>query len=120
MSVSDGNVPSQPGPKHRPALVRSVLLNRDHTRARIEVTYGTSKLKVETRLLDLILANASDLAEMGLPQATRFDLDMTVTLPWAAEFFEPRAGQSTPILGHLNFAAISQLEALKVMRRGRG
>jgi hypothetical protein len=101
----------------RPALVRSVYLNRGHTKARAEVTYGTSNLKVETRHLDLILANATDLAEMGLPQATRFDLDMTVVLPWCEEFFMPREGQTSPIIGHLNFAAVSQLETIKVLRR---
>lgn len=73
--------PSKPGPKPRPALVRSVFINKDHTKAQVEVTYGSSKLKTDTRLLDLILQNATDLAEMGLPQATRFDLDLTVRLP---------------------------------------
>jgi hypothetical protein len=111
--------PSNPGPKPRLALVRSVYLNPTHTRARVEVTYGSSKLKADTRLLDLILANATDLAEMGLPQATRFDLDISVLLPWCEEFFEPSAGHRTPIIGHLNFTAVSQLETLKVMRRGR-
>lgn len=109
--------PSGPGPKSRPALVRSVYLNRAHTRARVAVTYGTSNQKLDTRPLDLLLANATDLAEMGLPQATRFDLDAAVVLPWCEEFFVPRAGQSSPIIGHLNFAAVSQLETLKVLRR---
>lgn len=113
----DRDQPSRPGPKPRPALVRSVFLNKQHTRAQIEVTYGTSKLKQDARLLDLIIANATDLAEMQLPQATRFDLDVTLTLPWASEFFEPRPGQSSPIISHLNHAAVSQLETLKVMRR---
>lgn len=108
---------SKPGPKSRPALVRSVFLNRAHTWARVEVTYGTSNTKNDTRLLDLIIQNATDLAEMGLPQATRFDLDRTVILPWSAEFFEPRAGYETPIIGHLNHSAVAQLEALKVLRR---
>jgi hypothetical protein len=74
-------------------------------------------LKITTRVFDLILQNAADLAEMGLPQATRFELDLTVTLPWCAEFFEPRTGQRSPIIGHLNHAAIAQLETLKVLRR---
>lgn len=110
-------MPSRPGPKQRPALVRSVLIDKSHTKLRVEVTYGTSVLKTDTRFLDLVIANATDLAEMCLPQATRFDLDCTVVLPWAEEFFVPRPGQPTPIIGHLNMAAISQLETLKVMRR---
>jgi len=97
----------------------SCRLHKGHSRAGLEVTYGTSNLKLDVHTLDLIVANATDLAEMGLPQATRFDLDRTVTLPWCEEFFVPRAGQQSPIIGHLNFAAVSQLEALKVMRRGR-
>lgn len=90
----------QPGPKMPPALVRSVFLNKQHTRARVEVTYGSSKLKVDDRPQDLILQNATDLAEMGLPQASRFDLDLSLQLPWAAEFFEARPGQRSPIIGH--------------------
>lgn len=110
---------ANPGPKPRPALVRSVYLDKPHTRAQVEVTYGSSQLKTDTRLLDPILQNATDLAEMGLPQATRFDLDLTLRLPWSTEFFEPRPGQQSPIIGHLNFPSISQLEALKVARRKR-
>lgn len=110
-------MPSRPGPKPRPALVRAVLLDKTHTKARVEVTYGSSKLKADARPLDLILSNATHLAQMGLAQATRFDLDLTVTLPWASEFFEPRPGHATPIIGHLNQESIAQLEALKVVRR---
>ena len=112
-------MPSRPGPKPRPALVRSLYLNKDHTRARIEVTFGTSNTKMHDRPYDLILSNATERAEMGLPQSTRFDLDRTAILPWAVEFFEPRAGHRTPIIGHLSSAAIAQLEALKVYRRLR-
>ena len=99
--------------------MRGARLSPDHQRAQIEVTYGTSRLKLDNRPLDLIIQNASELAAMGLPQVTRFDLDQTVWLPWCAEFFEPRSGQNTPIIGHLTPATIAQLETLKVLRRRR-
>jgi hypothetical protein len=93
-------------------------LNKDHSRAEIEVTYGTSKTKSDSRaLLDLIVSNAAELALMGLPQATRFDLDLTIWLPWCSQFFIPRPGQPTPIMGHLTQTATMQLETLKVLRR---
>ena len=110
-------MPSRPGPKPRPALVRAVFLNRTHTRAQVEVTFGTSNTKSDERLYDLIVSNASERAVMGLAQATRFDLDRTVRLPWAKDFFQPHDGHNTPIIGHLTPAAIAQLEALKVTRR---
>lgn len=109
---------TRPGPKARPALVRAVQLDRTGSRARIEVTYGTSNLKVETRGdIDLLLANATELARMGLSQPTRFDLDRTATLPWAEEFFVAREGYQTPIIGHLSAEGCAQLEAIKVYRR---
>ena len=113
-------MPSKPGPYPRPALVRSVFLNPDHTKAMVEVTYGTSNTKSDERPFDLILANAAEMAMMGLPQATRFDLDRTLRLPWAREFFEPRRDRPTPVIGHLTHSAIAQLEALKVARRFKG
>jgi len=111
--------PGHPGPKPRPALVRSIGLSKDHSRAELEVTYGTSNTKSDSRLLDLIIGNANELALMGLPQATRFDLDLTLWLPWCSEFFVPRPGQPTPVIGHLTQTTISQLETLKVLRRGK-
>lgn len=109
----------KPEPKPRPALVRTVLLGKGHQRAWIEVSYGTSKLKEDSRLLDLIIRNATEMAAMGLPQAIRFDLDSTVVLPWAKEFFVARPGYSTPIIGHMTQSACMQLETLKVLRRQR-
>jgi hypothetical protein len=96
-----------------------VRLSPDHQRAEVEVTYGTSKIKPGKRPLDLIVQNASELAAMGLPQVTRFDLDLTIWLPWCSEFFQPREGQQNPIIGRLTQTAIAQLETLKVLRRQR-
>jgi hypothetical protein len=92
-------------------------LNKEQTRAFVEVTYGTSQRREEERPLDLHVCNASEMAEAGLPQATCFILEKTVTLPWCAEFFTKREDGSGPIVGHLPQTAIMQLETLKVMRR---
>jgi hypothetical protein len=107
---------TKPGPKPRPGLVRSVLLNHDHTKAAVEVCYGTSKLKKDLFPLDLFIENAAQLNLLGLPQATRFEIDRTLQLPWAKEFFEPRDGTKTPIIGRLTEDEIAQLETLKRIR----
>lgn len=104
-----------PGPKCRPALVRSVALTEGHKHAFVEVCYGTSKLKSDLHPDDLIIQNAAQLNLLGLPQATRFELSKTIWLPWASEFFEARKGCKTPIIGHLTNREIGQLEG--VMRR---
>lgn len=108
-----------PGPKPRPALVRAVKLNRERTRAEVEVTYGTSKLKSFERPYDLIIQNAGDLSAMRLPQATRFDLDKTIWLPWAEEWFAPRVHGQSPIIGSLTQGCRQRLADLKVKRLRR-
>jgi len=108
--------PNTPGPYPRPSLVRAVALNRDQTKAIVNITYGTSRIK-ENRTLDLQIQNCRSLDECGLEKATRFDLDKTIWLPWAKEFFRPPARYSGPILGHLDPQSCMQLEALKVARR---
>jgi len=96
-------MPGVPAPRARPALVRCVLLAQGHTHAFVEVTYGTSNLKIfQRRRVDLIIQNDSELCGMGLPQATRFDLERTVTLPWASEFFVGRTANQSPVIGHLS------------------
>ena len=110
--------PNKPGPKCRPALVRAVFLYAQQTKVAIEVTYGTSKIS-RLHQLDLHIANNEEMAAAGLPQASGFRLARTIKLPWAAEYFTPRDGGKTPIIGHLAQQTIMQLEALKVMRRGK-
>jgi hypothetical protein len=107
---------SEPGPKSRPGLVRSVELSTDHKRARVEVCYGTSKLKHDLYPTDLFIENASRMAQLGLTQSTRFELDRTLILPWAKEFFSPKDGSRTPIIGHLSEPEITQLETLKRLK----
>src|SRR5688572_29973401 len=76
---------SKPGPKPRPGLVRSVELSEDHKRARLEVCYGTSQLKKDLFPYDLFIENTAQMNVLGLPQATRFEIDRTLLLPWASE-----------------------------------
>ena len=108
---------TKPGPKARPGLVRAVQLSQDHTHARVEVCYGTSKLKKSMYPYDLFIENAAQLTLLGLSQATRFELERTVFLPWAKEFFECRDGSKTPVIVHLSDSEIGQLETIKRLRR---
>src|SRR5665213_4334038 len=55
----------------------------------VHVIYGTSKLKAATRPLDFFVSNYQDMHDAGLYQATRFDMDTHLWLPWAEEFFSP-------------------------------
>jgi hypothetical protein len=87
-------------------------------RSAIKVSYGTTNLKWLMRgRVDLIIQNAAELAEIGLPMATRFDLDESNVLPWCAEFFCIPRGRSSIIVGHLNKTASQRLERI-LMRRG--
>lgn len=109
--------PTKPGPKPRPALVRSLFLNKAQTAAGVEVTYGTSKIGASADTYDLIVSNMVSIEASGLPCATRFAIDRTIRLPWCSEFFEPREGYNSPLIGSLDTPSRMQLEALKVMRR---
>lgn len=112
-------LPHLPAPSPHPALVRAVELFHGHTKARVEVTFGTSKNVHETSL-DLIIANREEMNVAGLFQNTRFKLDKTRKLPWAEEFFAAPVGKKSPIIGHLGSTSIAQLEAIKVLRRSPG
>lgn len=107
----------EPGPKHRPTLVRALRLSPDGTMAAIEVTFGTSRIRHTEHPFDLIIENSIALDECGLPCATRFNLDRTIWLPWAREYFSAREGYTHPVTGALNESSRMQLEALKVARR---
>lgn len=111
--------PNAPGPKSRPGLVRAIRLNKDQTKALVEITYGTTKLKGRERPLDLHVQNLRCIEESGLERATRFDLDLTIWLPWSKEYFAPPPGYKHPAIGHLDATSRMQLEALKVNRRLR-
>ena len=97
-------------------MVRAASRRRGLRIAEVEITYGTTKLRSQENPLDLILSNNADMNEMGLPSATRFALDRTIWLPWAAEFFAPLRGLKNIIIGRLNANSLAQLELIKTQR----
>jgi hypothetical protein len=101
---------AMPGPKARPALVRTTAVMDDTGAGEVEVVYGTKVLKLERRSLDLHVTNVQEMNRAGLFHPTRFDLDKTIWLPWAEEFFVPGAGKVDPILGSLSPYMIRKLQ----------
>jgi hypothetical protein len=70
----------------------------------LNIAYGTKNLKILTRQdKDLIIQNVSDLKAMGLPAATRFNIEKTqrINLLWGPENFACWPGRSHPRLGSL-------------------
>lgn len=99
----DHIAPEKPGPKNRPALVLSVRYASDPPDGThlVKVVYGTSNLKTGQRPHDFIIGNFATRLICRLPQATRFDLDQVVWLPWAEPYFVARPGQQTPVISVL-------------------
>jgi hypothetical protein len=84
----------------------------------VHVVYGTSVLKHDTRPLDFFVENYYDMYEAGLYQATRFDLDQHLWLPWAREFFEPpNTKYANPAIGHLSNNSLELLGVLLKLRK---
>lgn len=105
--------------KLRPCLVLNVLRGKSTGNFSCIVAYGTSKLKIhQRRSLDLIIQNSQDLDTIGLPFATRFDLDELAQLPWNPEFFDCWSGYPTPVIGSLTEIYIKDL-AYTLMSRMR-
>ena len=99
----DHIAPGVPGPKSRPALVFKVRYATKQPDGRffVQIAYGTSKLKTGRRPHDFRISNAATLDVLRLPQATRFDLDMVLWLPWARPWFNARKPDdrfSTPVV----------------------
>jgi hypothetical protein len=113
----DSTSASRPGAKLRPCLITRVLRNRATDQTACDVHFGTTNLKVTTRLgLDLIIQDPVELDLVGLPRATRFDLDQKATLPWNDAFFGCWAGYSSPIIGSLTVELVKEY-AFLMMRR---
>lgn len=88
-----------------------------------EVYFGTKNLrKSATMGIDLIIMNNSDLDDLNLPVATRFDLaeKSCVLLPWSSQNFGCWHGFSTPILGSLNEGYRKELAYCRMNRLGIG
>ena len=86
-------------------------------RGAVEVSYGTTKLKLDKRgRVDLIIQNATTMGSLGLPMATRFDLDLTNILPWCEEFFCVPEHAGGIVTGRLNMDDVTRYRA-KLKRR---
>lgn len=91
-------------PAHRPCLVTAVYEDTESGGYACEVTFGTKSLKTHQRAeLDIIIINSSDLDAMGLPMATRFDLDACnrIVMEWNVKNFKPWRGYVSPKIGAL-------------------
>lgn len=109
--------PKRPGPKSRPALVRSVVLAASHTQAWVEVVYGTSRATKQSHPNDLHIVKSAEIDKCGLLKVTCFVLDRTALLPWSPEYFVKRPDDGVgPIVGHLSEDRRQRLETLKRRR----
>jgi hypothetical protein len=76
----------------------------------VEVSYGTKVLKLAVAASIWHVTNLEEMNRAGLFHPTRFDLDKTIWLPWAEEFFIPGKGKIDPILGSLSQYMIRKLQ----------
>jgi hypothetical protein len=86
------------------------------------IAYGTKNLKfVQRKNLDLIIQNAADLSAVGLPMATRFDLDAKniITLPWTTEFFGCWSGYRHPRIGSLTEDYVKSYAYVMALRQSQ-
>lgn len=86
-----------------------------------EVAFGTKTLKThQRRELDIIIVNSSDLDEIGLPIATRFDLDAEnrVVMEWIDGSFSPWKGYQSPKIGALTLEYQKEYAWLMAKRGG--
>jgi hypothetical protein len=97
------------GFKDRPALVRSVR-QKDGNRA-LEVAYGTSKLH-KPYVSSFYVANLTDMNAAGLFLATRFELDLTLLLPFAEDYFPKRPDGVGPVIGRLSSHSVDLLKQM--------
>jgi hypothetical protein len=93
----------KPAPKMRPGLVITNALRGPEQYPVVQVIYGTSNTKMLQRSHDFFVTNYQEMYDAGLHQATRFDLDRILWLPWAVEFFKPiSTNYADPTIGHLS------------------
>ena len=103
----------------RPCLVLEVMRGRSSGAIACKLAFGTKRLKfVQRRNLDLIIQNAGDLQEVGLPMATRFDLDADnlAILPWAESHFGCWSGRRHPRIGSLTEKYVKDYAYIMALR----
>ena len=107
--------------KLRPCLIMNVNKGRTTGTIALKIAYGTRKLKFPSRgSIDLIIQNSKDLDDIGLPCATRFDLDNTVTLPWTHDYFGCWPNRVSPYIGSLTEFYIKEYAYRMMMRTKPG
>ncbi len=108
------------GFKHRPGLVRRRLRHDDGKHFLVEVCYGTSKIQKHYKG-SFYIENEAKLNALSLPQATRFELEQTYTLPWGPISFPKRVEDGVgPILGRLDAKQIESVSRIGwELRQGR-
>ena len=104
-------------PKLRPALVLNQFKDKKSGNFYCDVAFGTSSLKLKNRQhVDLIIQKSSDLNMIGLPRATRFDLDKTCILPWHDDFFKCWRGYPSPLIGSLTETYVKEYAYCMMVR----
>lgn len=113
--------PGVPAQDPHPALVFSTFEYAPGLFS-VQVAYGTSKLKTDTRPFDFRVQNFRVMQYAGLHQATRFDLDRVKFLMWDdAWFFSPDPEKyDTPVIGHLLDEAADRLRNILRVRADHG
>lgn len=104
----------------RPCLVLNVLRGKADGAIACRLAYGTKHLKfIQRKALDIIVQNHDDLDAMGLPMATRFDLDEknVVILPWNEENFGCWSGYQHPKIGALSEEYIKNYAFIMALRQ---
>lgn len=86
----------------------------------MRICFGTSNLKTDSRPFDFFVTNMNEMNIAGLFQATRFDLDRILWMPWSTEFFRKPHAKPSPVIGHLSGAATELLALVSEARRKRG
>ena len=103
-------MPGKPGPKPRPAIVRTTFLDPRTNRSSLEVAFGTSKKPKRLYRGEFLIASPAGMRAAGLDLPTKFDLARTVRLPWAREFFAVGPGKSRLVLGALHPGDVNALK----------
>jgi hypothetical protein len=75
-----------PGPKARPCLVLAVY--QEETRYQVLVAYGTTQLQRGLKSGEFLLDDRKAMAQAGLTDDTKFDLNNHVLLPYNDKWFE--------------------------------
>lgn len=108
-------------PAHRPCLVTAVYQDTESGGYACGIAFGTKSLKTHQRAaFDIIIVNSSDLDAMGLPMATRFDLDdgNRIVMKWEKGNFEPWGGYRSPRIGGLTLEYQKEYAWLMAKRGG--